>query len=237
MTRIRLALSSLISSAALLLIAAPAAAQPSQPPPPQPGPPPPTAQPTQPNQHPTTGPEAFHPPGLTFGFDLSLGGMSSDKLGSIECFNCDFQPISGGFGGYVGIVLNPRLAIKADLRATAQTLDADGTAFLVQTTFMGSLTYWLTPRVWIEGGLGVANLSVNIDDGFSEQDETVDNGGAGMLAAGFEVARGRRIAIDLHVRGISGSYDGINDQIFAGMVGVAFTWYPRVVVSAGAGTY
>lgn len=235
MSRIQLALSSLISSAALLLIAAPAFAQPSQPPPPgQPtGAPPPAAGP----QYPTTGPEAWHPPGLTFGFDLSLGGMSSDKLGSIECFDCDFQPIAGGFGGYVGIMLNGRMAIKGDLRATAQTLDANGTEVLFQTTLMASLAYWVTPRLWIEGGLGVANLSVSVDDGYTADDETVDNGGAGMLAAGFEVARGRRIAIDLHVRGISGSYDGINDQIFAGMIGVGFTWYPRVVVAAGVGTY
>ena len=230
MTKSRLSLSALISSAALALLAVPAAAQPSQPPPP--GDP---AQPTGQQQYPTTGPEAFHPPGLMFGFDFSVGGMSSDRVGSIECFNCDFQPLSGGFGIYGGFVLNPRLAIKGDLRATAQTLDANGTAYLIQTTLMAALTYWITPRLWIEGGLGVATLSVSIDDGYTAGDETVDNGGAAEFAIGFEVARHQRLGIDIHFRGISGSYDGINDQIFAGMVGVAFTWFPRLVIQAVGG--
>lgn len=188
---------------------------------------------------PGPGPSAYgamwHAPGLSFGFDASLGGMEAES-GPLECAGCDYSPIAGGFGANIGLQLGPRLAIRADLRATAQTLDADGTAFLVQTTFMAVAQYWVSPRLWIAGGLGGANLSIDVDDGFAAGTADIGSGGASMFGIGYELVRSRPwrarrgklpFSIDLHFRFTAGHYDGLGDQIYAGMVGVGFQWYSR----------
>jgi hypothetical protein len=181
----------------------------------------------------------WHPAGLSFGFDVGIGGMEAES-GPLECAGCDYSPAAGGFGANIGLQLGPRLSLRADLRATAQTLDADGTAYLIQTTFMAVAQYWVSPRLWVAGGLGGANLSIDIDDGFGgSYNDDLGSGGATMLGIGYELVRSRAhrrrgrmpFAIDLHFRFTTGTYDGLNDQIYSGIVGVGFQWYsPRRAV-------
>jgi len=212
--------------AALALLAAPslAGAQPGAPPPPPPsgyGPPPsgygygggyyaPAPDPTR--------------RGLTLGVGLGVGGMDSDS-NLTECFDCDFDPIALAFDLHLGAMLTPNLALVGEVFWHGQTLDEDGFNWLNQTMLMGALQFWLTPQFWIKGGLGVAHLSTHFDDGYAFGDDTVDTGAAVMGAAGFEILHSPWFAVDLQLRLASGSYEGVDEQVNVGTLGLGFNWY------------
>lgn len=217
-------LTTALAAVAALTFVAPHFASAQAPPPPPGsgpgGPPPPPGM---------GGPHWGKPLGLTFGFDLSLGGMTSKQVGSIDCIDCDFQPISGGFGAWIGVQLSPQLALIGDFRTTGQLIQSDffTDSYLFQSTLMASLKYWVAPRLWIQAGIGFANVSVTVDDGYLASDETLDNGGAVMFAAGYEIAASRFMSIDLNLRVVNAAYDGLGDNIQSVMVGVGFNWFSR----------
>ena len=163
--------------------------------------------------------------GISIGFGFGLGAMS-DTSGPIECVNCDYNPAAFGFDFHIGGMLNPRLALLLEIWGTGQTLDNAGSVTLMQGMFMVAAQYWVTPQLWIKGGLGAADLSLSYDDGYYEPtSEAIDKGGAVMGGLGYEVMSSRRFAIDIHGRIGIGTYDGIQDQITVGTVGVGFNWY------------
>jgi hypothetical protein len=161
--------------------------------------------------------------GLTLGIGGSLGFMSSASEGLTDCIDCDYQPIAGAFDVHLGLMLNPRLALMGEFFIPFQLIDDEFATFLVQPMFMGALQYWLTPQLWIKGGLGVASLQVSYDDG-GPSDE-LDTGGAIMGAIGFEVLQAPRFAVDINLRLTSATYNGIDDQVGTGTVGIGANWY------------
>lgn len=202
-----------------LLVPAVALAQPGagQPPPPQGGyygAPPPTAD-----------GGFFMRRGLSVGFGFGLGGMS-DTSGPIECGNCDYNPAAFGFDFHIGGMISPRLALLFELWANGQSLESTGTVTLMQGMAMVAAQYWVTPQLWIKGGLGASDLSISYDDGYYEPtSEAVDQGGAIMGGIGYEVMSSRRFALDIQGRLGIGTYDGIQEQITVGTIGVGFNWY------------
>jgi len=158
--------------------------------------------------------------------------MKSKNTGAIQCADCNYDTAAGGFGVHLGFQLNPQLSIAADLRGTGQLISSDffSDAYLIQTTFMGVAKYHLAPRFWIQGGVGFANLSITVDDGYVQTDDKVDNGGAVMIGGGIEVATGRKMSIDLSLRIIDAAYDGLGDNIQSVMLGLDFNFHPRPVV-------
>lgn len=162
--------------------------------------------------------------GFTLGFGFGIGGMSNDN-GAIECGNCDYQPASVGFDFHLGGMVNPRLALLGEIWGTGQAVDASGTTVLVQTMVMFAVQYWATPQLWLKGGIGGANLSYSIDDGYDQYSNDVDSGAAIMGAVGYELLSSPRFSIDLQLRVGSGSYDKLNDHIDTGMLGLGFNWY------------
>ena len=69
--------------------------------------------------------------------------------------------------------------------------------------------FWLTPQLWIKGGLGFAHLYA--DNYYEVWD--FGTGAAIMGAIGFELMSARNFAIDLQGRLIQGSYDSFNDSV------------------------
>lgn len=206
-----------VAALAIGLLASSAIAQPSGPPPPPPGgggyyaPPPP--------------PTEWERRGLSLGFGIGLGGMS-DSYGTIGCSNCDYNPASVGLDFHIGAMLNPRMALLFEGWLQAQSLDADGVETLVQTMAMGAIQYWVSPQLWLKGGLGFSHLSISIDDGFRDpESQDIDSGGALMGAIGYEVLSSQRFAIDLQGRLGIATYDGIDEQIETGMISLGFNWY------------
>ena len=164
---------------------------------------------------------------LTWGFGVGIGGMS-DSGGRIACDNCSYNPASLEIDGHIGGMLSPRLALMVEAQGNAQTLQLNGdgsTDTLTQSTLMGAVQFWVTPQFWIKGGLGFAHLDVSNDNYYGSIVSPVSDGFAVMGAAGFELMSARNFAIDLQARLIEGSYDGINDHVTSGTIGVGFDWY------------
>ncbi len=99
----------------------------------------------------------------------------------------------------------------------------DQGADIAKTAAMVAAQYWISPRLWLKGGLGFAKLS-NTASG-TDAELVIDNGGAALLGAGYELLSNRNFAIDLQGRFIVGSYDGINAKTSSGTVGVGLNWF------------
>lgn len=163
---------------------------------------------------------------LTFGFQGGLGVMNDD-IGEINCGNCDFNPISFGASGHIGGFIGPRLALMFELQVNGQQVSQEAfiedDAFLYQTAAMVALQYWVTPQLWIKGGLGLAHLEVQSRDGFFGGE--IDNGGAILGGIGFELFSSRYLSVDLQGRLLNGSYEGIDNNITAASVGIGINWF------------
>lgn len=173
---------------------------------------------------------------LIFGFNLGLGGMS-DRGGDIECTNCDYGTLSGQAAGHIGGFVGPRLALMGELQGNIQTLSSDSrtgdTTTLVQSGLVVAAQYWVTPQLWIKGGIGFANIRVDrsyYGDGIIDESTVPKNGLAILGAIGYEVFSARYFSVDVQGRLLNGSYDGetggIQDNsITAGSIGVGVNWF------------
>ena len=161
---------------------------------------------------------------LAYGFSIGLGGMHDAGSNVTTCGNCDYNPAAVEFDGHIGGFLSPRFALMAEGQVNAQTvaLDAYGEdTVLSQSALMIAGQYWLHPQFWIKGGIGFAHLYA--DNPYEVWD--FGTGGALMVGAGVELMSARNFAVDLQGRIIRGSYDGFDDSVTSGTVGVGINWY------------
>jgi len=171
----------------------------------------------------------FYRQGLAMGFGLGVGNMSFES-GPIECYDCETDPAAVGFDFHIGGMLRPRMALLFEVWGTTKQVDYAGNTLFTQALVMGALQYWLTPQLWIKGGLGIATLSYSIDGESVEVECGQPNGepctgGAVMGAVGYEIMSSRKFALDLQLRLGTGVYQGIDDQVNAGTLGVGVNWY------------
>jgi len=218
---------SLAALAAVVMVPALASAQPSSAPPPSGGyysqPP----QPVSPYHH-----RAGTP---MIGFGLGLGGMEIGDR-DVECSTCDYEPIGVEADFHIGGMLSERFALMLELQANAETVDDSiyGTTTLTQGVAMIAGQYWVSPRLWIKGGIGAAHLAYEYDDYYGAGSEPVDDGAAIMGAIGYEVIATRGFGLDLQGRIISASYDGIDDNVTAATIGLGLSWYGWGAAGGGA---
>ncbi len=168
---------------------------------------------------------------LTFGGSLGLGGMS-DRFGDIECVDCDYSPLSGMLEGHIGGFIGPRLALLGEVGVNGQTVSSDAfsgdTTTLIQSTLMVAAKFWVTPQLWIMGGIGFANLRLErsyYGDDIVDESSIPENGMALMGAVGFELMSARHFSIDLSGRLVNGAYKGIDNTVTGGTVGIGINWY------------
>jgi hypothetical protein len=166
--------------------------------------------------------------GLVWGVSLGVGGMSSED-GPIECPSCTYSPLAWSVELHLGGMLSPQLALLGEFQGNVQTVEevggGEGTKSLAQVAAMVAAQYWITPQLWVKGGLGVSHLEFNYDDYYQTIEEPIDDGGVVLLGIGYEILSGRDFAVDLQGRYIVGSYDGIDDKISSGTVGLGVNWY------------
>jgi hypothetical protein len=223
-------ISAAIASLAVAILApAIASAQPSSSPPPPPGSGPgPYYGSPQPGYRvqPEQGPGGFwNRRGLTIGFGIGLGSTGNED-GPIGCFDCEYDPIAVGFDFHIGGMLTPQFALLFEAQGIAQTLDADGTTTLVQSIGTVAAQFWVTPQLWLKGGIGGAHVAVSYDDGYTAYESDGADGTAFTIAGGYEIMSARRMAIDLQLRGTVASYDGfLGDNVSTGLMQVGFNWY------------
>ena len=161
---------------------------------------------------------------LAWGFSLGLGGMHDDGSAITSCNNCDYNPMAIEFDGHIGGMLSPRFALLGEFQVNAQTVHSDlydGDTILSQNVIMIAGQYWLTPQLWIKGGIGFAHLQA--DDAYFQYE--LADGGAIMGAIGYELMSARNFSVDLQGRIIQGSYDSFNDSVTSGTIGVGLNWY------------
>ncbi len=162
--------------------------------------------------------------GLTLSVDLGLGSMSSDS-DEIRCDGCDVEPVAVSASFEIGAMLNPRLALLVHLRATGRSLDVDGVNILWNSMGLIAAKYWLNRQLWVKGGLGFATLGITYDDGFVTEDTQLDEGGAGLLAIGYEVLHSRRFALDLSLTATSSTFSQVEDTINTGVISLGASWF------------
>ena len=161
-------------------------------------------------------PRGMYRSGLVIGGSLGAGAISAQDCG----------PYCGGSGmieGHIGGMLNPRLALEADLWGTVHSWD-DGV--FTGTTYHGiytaALQYWATDILWLKGGAGFGQMQLQYDgDTAAFGDES---GFAIMAAGGVEVLQSSNFALDLQLRFGHGFYtQGGDVNNFGFLVGV--NWY------------
>jgi hypothetical protein len=160
---------------------------------------------------------------LAWGFSIGLGGMHDDGSGITNCDNCSNAP-AVEVDGHIGGMLGPRFALLFEGQGNARTVHSDaidGDTILSQSTAMVAGQYWITPQLWVKGGLGLAGLQA--DNAYVTYD--YGTGGAIMGAVGFELMSARFFAVDLQGRVIEGAYNSGNDHVTAANVGLGFNWY------------
>jgi hypothetical protein len=161
---------------------------------------------------------------LAWGLSIGLGGMHDAGSNITSCNNCNYNPIAFEGDAHIGGFLTPRFALMGEAQVNAQTVHSDaydGDTIISQNVLMIAGQYWLTPQLWIKGGIGLAHLQA--DDYYFVYD--VGSGGAIMGAIGFELMSARNFAVDLQGRLIQGSYNGLDDSVTSGTVGVGLNWY------------
>jgi len=163
---------------------------------------------------------------MALGFSLGLGGMQVGD-NDVSCASCDYDPIAGEFDFHIGGMLSPRFALLFEVQANSQTVEDNGygATSLVQATAMVAGQYWLSPQLWLKGGVGAASLSYSYDNGYDSQSENIDEGMALMGGVGYELLSAPNFSIDLQGRLISGSYESFDQNVTSGTVGVGFNWY------------
>jgi hypothetical protein len=150
--------------------------------------------------------------GFLIGFSLGTGEMQQ-----ADCEDCD--PLDGvALDIHLGGMITPRLALMFDGSAVSHQL---GDGALTQAVDTVALQYWVTPRLWIKGGVGVAQMSVSDEDG--ETVEESETGRGALAAIGYELVQSRTFALDLQARVAAGEYSDVT--ITNGSVLLGFNWY------------
>jgi hypothetical protein len=162
-----------------------------------------------------------------WGASLGLGAMQIDNQ-DVTCSNCDYSPIAGEVDAHIGGMLNARFGLMLELQDNAKTVSdngANGAESLSQFAAMAAGQYWVTPKIWIKGGIGLAHLSDDFETYYGTGSQPVDNGAALMAGAGIELLQSRTFSIDLSARMISAGYDGIQKELTSGTIDVGVNWF------------
>jgi hypothetical protein len=163
---------------------------------------------------------------LTVGGSIGLGFMSDNGGGITSCDNCGTNPLAFEIDGHIGAVLTPRFALMAEFMGNGQTVhqatfDNGDDQVLWQGAAMIAGQFWITPILWIKGGLGFSHLEVD-QDVFGQD---IGNGLAVMGAVGVELLSARNFALELQGRIIEGTYDSGDVHITSGTIGLGINWY------------
>jgi hypothetical protein len=164
--------------------------------------------------------------GATFG--VGVGG------GTIGCSDRDGNDCGGsgdldaaGLSFRAGFMLNPSLALSADLWGMGRTED-DGAASVTvsQAIAAATLRGWLAPQVWLQGGLGVARSAADVDagDGEIEVMSETDYVPAATAGIGVEVISTDAMALDLELKAGTGLYED-DIQIYNVSLGAGVSFY------------
>lgn len=161
--------------------------------PPQSAPPAPAAYPNGGYAPPPPMPPPMQPT-TEVGFEHNQGVMVGVGLGlsSLSCEGCDDSQGGLGFDVNLGGFMNPRLALMYDASGWFDSED-EFTQSITLHAF--AVQYWVSPKFWLKGALGIANARVSFR-GESESESGTGVGGG----LGFEIMQSGNFALDLSGR-------------------------------------
>jgi hypothetical protein len=149
---------------------------------------------------------------------LSLGGgkLGCETDGGRDC-DGDGPVDAGAVTGQLGLMIGHGVAVVGHAQVVAH--EDDGVT-VSQTVVAGAVRAWLVPRLWLEGGLGVARASVEyMDLDRVSHSETVP---AVVGGVGVELVSAAAFALDVNFRAAKGFYDG-DMNLYQATIGVGLT--------------
>jgi hypothetical protein len=156
--------------------------------------------------------------GLVLGGSLDGGNLGCRTKNGDDCGTWHE---AGGLSLHVGTMVSPDLAVLGEIWGMGHTEDH---ITVSQGLLTGALRGWVAPRLWFQGGLGIARSKVSYSSGdlmASEQSDTVP---AFMVGAGVEVLSTPTFGLDVELRGGTGFYQG-DARVYNAAFGVGASWY------------
>jgi hypothetical protein len=153
--------------------------------------------------------------GLVVGVGVGFGALTADGCGDLCGSGLSLE-------GHIGGMVNPRMAVLFDAWGVIHPIpNTDGAT--TNTIYAGALQWWLTPIIWIKGGIGLGNTEISSNSIGTQTDATAL---ALLGGLGVEVVQVGGFALDL--QGLLGhtfysNSDGGPITTYAFMVG--FNWY------------
>ncbi|HEX2688339.1 MAG TPA: hypothetical protein VHN14_17030 [Kofleriaceae bacterium] len=158
--------------------------------------------------------------GLVLGASVDGGNIGCQTKNGDDCGN-GAHP-AGGFSVHAGAMLMPRIALIGEMWGMAHTQDS-----LTATQVLGTVNLrgWVLPRLWLQGGVGVARSKLSFDSGgglmASATSSTVP---AVNAAIGFELLQSSKFGLDVELRAGSGLYEE-DVRIYNAALGVGVTFF------------
>ena len=147
-------------------------------------------------------------------------------LGDITLSGCNVCGLSGMGEIHLGGMVNPRLAVMAEVWGSARNFtDPSGATGDIENVFFGpALQFWVNDIFWLKGSIGGARRQVNYDTAYGGSSNADDRSALGISgAAGLEVLQSYNFALDLQFWAGNAFYSDANTQNIGFLVGV--NWY------------
>ncbi len=158
--------------------------------------------------------------GGTFGISLGAGHISCEDADGNDCSGSGDLP-AGGVSLRGGVMLGARSSVSAELWAMRHSDDG---GVITQGILAGVVRGWLVPRLWVQGGLGVARTSADFDLGLGTAHAETDVVPAAVVGVGVEVLSAPGFAIDIELKGGAGLYrDDL--RVFNASLGAGVSFY------------
>lgn len=127
---------------------------------------------------------------------------------------------AGGFSVHAGMMITPTLALLGEASVMAHTEDSLTASQFLATANMRA---WLTQRLWLQGGLGVARSKLSFEGRYATVSSVSATVPAVSAAVGFELVRSPTFGLDLELRAGSGlSRDDVRIRNASVGLGVTF---------------
>jgi uncharacterized membrane protein YtjA (UPF0391 family) len=153
---------------------------------------------------------------------IILGGGLG--VGHIACDGADCSGVNeaGGINLQLGGMLAPDMGLLVDAWGMSHR-DGDDATF-THSMITGALRYWLVPRLWLQGGIGLAEASWHYSDAIVDYESRSDTVPALMGAMGVELVSSPAFAMNLELRGGTGFFED-DTRLRNLSVGLGVNWY------------
>lgn len=158
--------------------------------------------------------------GLVLGGSIDGGHIGCETRDGRDCGD-GVQP-AGGFSVHAGAMVAPMVAVLGEAWGMAHTED---NVTASQAIVTAAVRGWVAPRLWLQGGLGLARSKVTYDyaPGIMAVSES-DTVPAFAAGAGLELVHTPTFGLDLELRTGSGFYQG-DARVYNAALGVGATWF------------